>query len=506
MQCYTSFLKSNITFLGNRAINRGGSIGSHNSDLYFMGSIHFDSNSADYGGAIILRQNSRVNFESPLTLWYTRNVANKKGGAIYYDTGSIICYSEHLKKCFLTFDSLDNVSLTFANNSAYLAGAVIYSGQLDSCGNYLGNTNSACAIINGQNRINKKKLFEFLLKVSNITCYSDKQECFSADIESIQFCCGKNVCINNSVAVTIYPGQHFKIVLIASSFYSSSESTTEIFHKIESPIHAIKVKLVSVNDTRVNHSCTSVYYYLKATDTKNQSNVSFSLYHENPCSNRYDLITLSIHIKPCPLGFQLLGENNYKVCLCDERLQTFTQKCDINKLSIEWKNTFWVSKQANDSGLILHKGCCPFDFCKDKLVNITLNESNRQCNFNRNGTLCGQCREQCSLALGTLHCLYCVKSSYISLVILFALAGIALVIGFLVLHMTVDVGTLNGLIFYANIVHSNREAYFQHTREITNFHAIFISWLNLDFGIETCFYDGMDIYGYSFYFPSTFGF
>lgn len=286
----TSFLKSNITFLGNRAINRGGSIGSHNSDLYFMGSIHFDSNSADYGGAIILRQNSRVNFKSPLTLWYTRNVANKKGGAIYYDTGSIICYSEHLKKCFLTFDSLDNVSLTFANNSAYLAGAVIYSGQLDSCGNYLGNTNSACAIINGQNRINKKKLFEFLLKVSNITCYSDKQECFSADIESIQFCCGKNVCINNSVAVTIYPGQHFKIVLIASSFYSSSESTTEIFHKIESPIHAIKVKLVSVNDTRVNHSCTSVYYYLKATDTKNQSNVSFLYIMKIPVAT--DMISL----------------------------------------------------------------------------------------------------------------------------------------------------------------------------------------------------------------------
>ena len=67
----------------------------------------------------------------------------------------------------------------------------------------------------------------------------------------------------------------------------------------------------------------------------------------------------------------------------------------------------------------------------------------------------------------------------------------------LLLHLTVDVGTLNGLIFYANIVHSNREAYFQHTREITNFHALFISWLNLDFGIETCFYDGMDIYVYS---------
>ena len=74
----------------------------------------------------------------------------------------------------------------------------------------------------------------------------------------------------------------------------------------------------------------------------------------------------------------------------------------------------------------------------------------------------------------------------------------------LLLHLTNDVGTLNGLIFYAKIVHSNREAYFQHAREINNYHAIFFSWLKLDFGIETCFYNGMDIYTYSwlqFLFP-----
>ena len=29
----------------------------------------------------------------------------------------------------------------------------------------------------------------------------------------------------------------------------------------------------------------------------------------------------------------------------------------------------------------------------------------------------------------------------------------------------------------------------------TNILTIFIAWLNLDLGIETCFYDGMDTYG-----------
>jgi hypothetical protein len=65
------------------------------------------------------------------------------------------------------------------------------------------------------------------------------------------------------------------------------------------------------------------------------------------------------------------------------------------------------------------------------------------------------------------------------------------------LRLTVAVGTINGLLFYANIVQANNDAYFP--RSVINFFTIFISWLNLDLGIETCFYDGMDIYAYSWF-------
>ena len=236
---------------------------------------------------------------------------------------------------------------------------------------------------------------------------------------------------------------------------------------------------------------------------KHEITVTCQLYHDNTCGSINTGVTFDIHIKPCPLGFEL--SNKYHICACNKWLQNFTDECNIDDSSIERKkNTFWISKQANDSGLILHTSRCPFDFCKDQSVNVTLDNRSAQCDFNRSGILCGQCREQYSLALGTLHCLKYVKSSYIALIIPFALVGIALVIGILFLHFTVDIGTLNGLIFYTNIVHSNRQAYFQHTGEITNFHTMFISWLNLDFGIETCFYDGMDIYAYSwlqFLFP-----
>ena len=49
------------------------------------------------------------------------------------------------------------------------------------------------------------------------------------------------------------------------------------------------------------------------------------------------------------------------------------------------------------------------------------------------------------------------------------------------------------MIFYANVKAVNRSTFFP--SEGDNILTIFIAWLNLDLGIETCFYDGMDTYG-----------
>ena len=107
-----------------------------------------------------------------------------------------------------------------------------------------------------------------------------------------------------------------------------------------------------------------------------------------------------------------------------------------------------------------------------------------------------ECQTNFSLALGSLHCIPC-DNTRISLIVPFALTGIALVALIFLLRLTVSVGTLNGLLFYANIIQANHQAYFP--RATKNFFTAFISWLNLDLGVETCFYDGMDIYAYSWF-------
>ena len=74
------------------------------------------------------------------------------------------------------------------------------------------------------------------------------------------------------------------------------------------------------------------------------------------------------------------------------------------------------------------------------------------------------------------------------------MAGV-LLIGFLMwLNLTVSTGTINGLIFYTNIVRINHHIFFPLESRATLVLSMFIAWLNLDLGIETCFYDGLDAY------------
>ena len=73
------------------------------------------------------------------------------------------------------------------------------------------------------------------------------------------------------------------------------------------------------------------------------------------------------------------------------------------------------------------------------------------------------------------------------------LSGLILVILVMLLDLTVSVGTINGLTFYANIIQAQRATFF--TLDVSSpFLSKFIAWLNLDQGFETCLYNGLDEY------------
>ena len=90
-----------------------------------------------------------------------------------------------------------------------------------------------------------------------------------------------------------------------------------------------------------------------------------------------------------------------------------------------------------------------------------------------------------SLSIGSSHCLPCPKTWYVnSLVIIFIYHLL------LFLNLSVAVGTLNGLIFYVNIDSSKSMLFTSSTKAF----SVITSMLNLEIGLDICFFKGMNTY------------
>ena len=161
----------------------------------------------------------------------------------------------------------------------------------------------------------------------------------------------------------------------------------------------------------------------------------------------------SVTLKSCPLGFQhnqLIGS-----CTCLQALLHYMDNtsCDINTQTVQRTPTLWINASfTGDSTQILavHQHCLS-DYCDPNKHRLDLSYPHQQCAHNRSGILCGGCHRGLSHTLGSPKCKQC-SNRYLSLLLVFPLAGIALVAVLICLNLTVSVGTINGLILYANII------------------------------------------------------
>ena len=212
-------------------------------------------------------------------------------------------------------------------------------------------------------------------------------------------------------------------------------------------------------------------------------------------------VFISITLLPgCPPGLTL--NHNLTTCSCYPILADNGFRCSIrNKTGLlQWNSTEWVNATFNESHStdILHNRFCSLNYCKsgNKTVNIG-DDPSKQCASNRTGILCGACMENFSLAIGSSRCIECPNSHNMALLLAFAADGVFLVFFILSLNLTVTQGLINGIIFYANIVWAYKIILFpseiQENQRLV-FLQIFIAWLNLDFGIESCFFVGLDAY------------
>ena len=221
----------------------------------------------------------------------------------------------------------------------------------------------------------------------------------------------------------------------------------------------------------------------------------------------YTPIFINITILPCPLGFNLTGDP--PSCQCTNKLHIIgIDNCTVTNGTglVYRRGTVWVShsnynNNSKTDGVLVHS-YCPYDYCKVDDMPVDLYHPDTQCAFNHSGILCGGCPSNFSLALGSSQCLPCTNDGQIALLSVFIIAGFTLVFFIKILDLTVARGTINGLIFYANIIWINQSIFFPSgdlntnpsSLQLVRVLKVFIAWLNLDFGIETCFYHGLDAY------------
>ena len=203
-------------------------------------------------------------------------------------------------------------------------------------------------------------------------------------------------------------------------------------------------------------------------------------------------VYLNISLLPCPPGFALLGEP--PKCDCYPELANFGVECRITngREMLKWKGNLWIGVIGEG---VTYSKQCPFDYCdRNNLKEISLqNEPNIQCTFNRAGRLCGGCRKGYSLAIGSSHCIHCPNNNNLALLFFFAAAGFLLVFFITAFNLTVTLGMVNGLVFYANIVWTYQRVFFPSVEANVAIAVLktIIAWVNLDFGIESCFVNGL---------------
>ena len=284
----------------------------------------------------------------------------------------------------------------------------------------------------------------------------------------------------------VFPGQLLQVDLCLPC----ESDSDEIFvlyvdtYNLDLPPSACKVAHQSQIINTISSS-SKTYNFTIVSESKNECELFLTAQ-----PNLYEIYdAFYVQLLSCPVGFTL--QNG--VCDCDPILSTIIDKCYIDYSAIRRPASSWIvaHTQTNNTKYLVSNNC-PMDYCLPYSSNVNLLYPDLQCQFNRSGILCSQCQHPLSMVFGSSRCMKCTNV-HILITIIVIVAGIVLVVLLYALNLTVTNGTINGIILHANIVSIN-DSIFLVNDNVFKPLKVFISFANLDLGIETCFHNGMDSY------------
>ena len=474
------------------------------SSLKVTGLLNFTGSSK----AMYIDDSSILKLVAPVTLLFNNN----DNDAIYvldnYLTVIGICQSLDIFKntsCFFEVEhgnsTSEEIRLEFHANKDG-TGVALYGGALKQC---KVRVNGVLENITG---------YEYWKDIAH---YSSSQT-VTSEPEKVCFCTSEGVpdCSIISIdSIDLFLGRKFNLSIAAMGQVNATRGYIGVSYsndnkgKFESKT-STSAKFVLTSSNSIPSGCSNVTVQIFSYTNTTGVHYYGTVYPQN-CQNGN--VGFIVRVIDCPGGFAYVGD----ICSCEKALQDMEDMfCDVQTGLIENGGNHWFKPLFYESYFperghpsnVYYSGFiwsneCPSGYCKSRnrtnpvLMDFSVeNGSDVQCADHRTGILCGACETGRSVWLSSLNCDEC-NNKFLSLIVLFVLAGIGLIAILSVLHMTVASGTLNGIILYINIININRNIFFPRPRIQMIPLTLFVSWLNLDLGISTCFYDGLDMYQYS---------
>ena len=428
-------------------------------------------------------------------LYLLNNTADDHGEAILVippqKTKNLHDRGEIINACTLTFEIIQNSNFNdiahVLNSTIFFSGNKALKGGNDMFGaTLMGCRNGKDIVQHTGNPNDTSWYFESPLIKHFIFKQTDRLSSMSSDPIMVCFCNTNSYLPNCSDRtprhIQTYPGLEINTTIATVGYYGGTSPGT--VH-----ISAQNANLIHFYGQSETTNCFQLHILLQnssSTTALVDIKVEGGLQGWN--------LSLTVDILECPIGFmatdQISGQHQ---CHCIPLLVNSQVQCNVSLDPYKFlrSGNSWFAYINNTQTCITGTTNCPFDYCNQSNVSFDIMAPDRQCMANRTGILCGQCQSHLSIMLGSNCCGAC-SNWYLFLLPVLALAGIVLVAVLMFLNLSISVGTINGLLLYANMVKLN-EAFFFPNGSIPVV-SQFISWLNLDLGIEVCLFDGLDGY------------
>lgn len=493
------------------ARNYGSAIFAMNSRVYLHDSIIFSDNVGIQGPAITIWQHGMLYFMDGLEALFNNNTAAYKGGAIYAETLSP--RTDVYGQCVLEVEG--NITLTFRDNIAKKSGKSIYATPIFLC----------------NNREVLRSVFFYNNSTSTISFSSSHNDTLlelSTEASTLRDCSSNSTWGFETDMIVFYPGQALTLSLAAAA-------EDKIMRKVYS---SLSIDVLSTNRSQqiwiereqveyilAEGKCTNVTMDIHSMTEEAKGRIVFSIPSYPPRHNR------RVKAKKCPIGFTLKGGKCECSPLILREIHDVHIDCEINTQTISRSTItynplhthvtqcIWMGQFKLDSAVEQEFSLslnCPDKHCNinpmyDKyftnssdVMYLTISAEPSitvsQCLYNRGGTLCGECTGNLSIVFGSVECKQCPAYQWIWVTLLKIVTGPLLVYMLYKLQFTLTIGTLNGVIFYAqaanagilDILHfctlnsSSTALYYA-----AHINIFFLSILNLNLGFPLCFYNGM---------------